>query len=368
MKRITILLITLAFCVISFADQRGVTFEKDGLKYTIASEYIIWHDVADPATGEMKKKSEIRGEVYVSGVTVSDTVVKVPVKVTFPSSYSKSEEDTATYYVLGIGEKAFEGAVLKDLSIPYDLKFIGDEAFRNMTITNGMFIVQPARRMGTNLFEGVNAKVLITGLNIIRNERKTLPIVFDKTFENTENLPEIYISHSSAGVQTNGINKQIFYTVGKNIIDNWLSAKDKADKAREWPTFGTGRLFTFNSENAPYVTIRIRKKFEKTNKDIGMLPPYEYQCWNPYTQKRHVYQEFAINNSIYRGKTDDKYLYFTTDGKPITNIESLLDSSGKDPFGRQVISAEELKEKKSAKEREKNLNKKLNDLKSTFGF
>ena len=32
------------------------------------------------------------------------------------------------------------------------------------------------------------------------------------------------------------------------------------------------------------------------------------------------------------------------------------------------ISAEELKEKKSAKEREKNLNKKLNDLKSTFGF
>ena len=83
----------------------------------------------------------------------------------------------------------------------------------------------------------------------------------------------------------------------------------------------------------------------------------------------HIHiKEFIINNSIYRGKKGNKYYYFTTDGKPITNKETLLDDSGKDPFGLQVISTEELKARKEAKEREKNLNKKLNDLKSTFGF
>lgn len=81
-----------------------------------------------------------------------------------------------------------------------------------------------------------------------------------------------------------------------------------------------------------------------------------------------TYEEFAMNESLYRCGKGGKYSYFTLDGKPITNTESLLDDNGQDPFGLQVRSVEEVKERKAAKERQSNLNRKVNDLKNIFGF
>lgn len=371
MRKTTILLLALASYVISFADQRGVSFEKNGLIYTIASEYIIKRENIGRKSSAPQYTFKNEGEVYVSGVTVSNAVVKIPTRVSFPSSYCRKTEDTATYQVLGIGEKAFENAVLKDLYIPYGLKFIGDEAFLNMEITNGVFVLPPARRMGKNLFRGMKTKVFLTGLEDYKDDRP-IQIFYDKTFEDTENSPEIYIPHSSISTQVDNVDKRIFYTVGRNIIDSWMTGKSKYDKyVRPWSIASSAEPFyiwVLDSSSAPKITIRARKRFEKINKDIDRLPPYEFVYWNTYTQKKDVYQEFVMNNSICRGKKGNEYFYFTTDGKPITNKESLLDDSGKDPFGLQVISAEELQEKKAAKEREKNLNKKLNDLKSTFGF
>lgn len=371
MRKIIIVLLTLTSYVISYADQRGVSFEKDGLIYTIASEYIIKKDSVGRKAGVPRHFFRNEGEVYVSGVTATDTIVKIPTKVSFPSSYCRKTEGTATYQVLGIGERAFENAILKDLYIPYGLKFIGDEAFLNMEITSGVFVLPPARRMGANLFRGMKTKVFMTGLEDYIDSRP-IQIFYDKTFADTENLPEIYIPHSSISTQVENVDKRIFYTVGGDIIDSWMEGKNKYDRyERPWSIASSAEPFnylTFDGTSAPKITIRACKRFEKINKDIDRLPPYEFVCWNTYIQKKDVYQEFVMNHSIYRGKKGNEYFYFTTDGKPITNKESLLDDSGKDPFGLQVISEEELQEKKAAKEREKNLNKKLNDLKSTFGF
>ncbi len=372
MKKAIILLLTIASYVISFADQRGVSFEKDGLIYTIASEYIIKKDSVGRKSGEPRYYFKNRGEVYVSGVTASDEVVRIPTSVSFPTSFCRKTEDNAIYSVLGIGEKAFEGARLKDLIIPYGLKFIGDEAFSNMEITSGVFALPPARRMGKNLFIGMKTKVFLTELEDYIGSRP-IQIYYDKTFEDTESLPEIYIPHSSLSTQLETVDKRIFYTIGENIIKDWMSTKEKVDKnKRPWSIASSSEPCYFwtldNNSSAPKITIRARKRFEKTNKDIDRLPPYEFVCWNTYTQKKDVYQEFVLNNSIYRGRKGNEYFYFTSDGKPITNKESLLDDNGQDPFGLQVISAEELKARKEAREREKNLNKKLKDLKSIFGF
>lgn len=371
MRKTTILLLALASYVISFADQRGVSFEKDGLIYTIASEYIIKKDSVGRKAGEPRYYFKNRGEVYVSGVTVSDEIVRIPTSVSYPTSFCRKTEDTARYSVLGIGEKAFEGARLKDLIIPYGLKFIGNEAFSNMEITSGVFRLPPARRMGANLFSGMKTKVFLTGLEDYI-ENRPIQIYYDKTFENTESLPEIYIPHSSLSAQVENVDKRIFYTIGENIITDWMSTKEEVDKyKRPWSIASSKDPYyyhTCDGIEAPKITIRACKRFEKTNKDIDRLAPYEFMCWNPYIRKKDVYQEFVMNNSIYRGRKGKEYFYFTSDGKPITNKESLLDDSGKDPFGLQVISAEELKARKEAKEREKNLNKKLKDLKSTFGF
>ena len=349
--------------VISNASSRGVSFEKDGLIYTIASEYTIKKDNIGRKSGDPQYIYENGGEVYVSGVTVSDSVVKIPTIVSFYSPYN----DTTSYQVLGIGERAFEGARLKDLIIPYGLKFIGKEAFKNMELASGVLIVPPARRMGANLFDGMKTKVFMTELEDFY-ENRPIQIYFDRTFENTVNLPDIYIPHSSINTQVNNLDKKIFYTVGSDIIDSWMTGKELKKYVRPNTLKLPVQYKTFNNIVTPRIIIIACKNFEKVNRDLDRLPPYEFVCYNTYTNKTDVYQEFIINNSIYRGKKGNKYYYFTTDGKPIINKETLLDDSGKDPFGLQVISAEELKARKEAKEREKNLNKKLNDLKSTFGF
>ena len=370
MRKTIILLLTLTSYVISFADQRGVSFEKDGLIYTIASEYILKKDNVGRKSGDPRYVFQNEGEVYVSGVTATDEIVKIPTQVSFPTSYCRKTEDTARYQVLGIGEKAFENAVLKDLYIPYGLKFIGDEAFLNMEITNGVFVLPLARRMGKNLFRGMKTKVFLTGLEDYKDNRP-IQIFYDKTFEDKDNLPEIYIPHSSISTQVENVDKRIFYTVGLAIIDSWMTGKDydKYERPRSIASSAEPLYFwTFDSPSAPKITIRVCKRFEKINKDIDRLPPYEFVCWNTYTQKKDVYQEFVMNNSIYRGKKGNDYFYFTTDGKPITNKESLLDDSGKDSFGLQVISAEELKARKEAKEREEDIKRKMKDLKKVFGF
>ena len=181
MKKTILLLLSLAACLITYADQRGVSFEKDGLIYTIASEF------------------------------------------------GRKTEDTARYQVMGIGERAFENAMLKDLIIPYGLKFIGKEAFKNMELTSGVLVVPQAKRMGANLFDGMKTNVFITGLED-SYEGKTNQIFFYKTFENTDKLPNIYIPHSSIGTQVNNVDKKIFYTVGNNIIDKWMTGRIKKKK------------------------------------------------------------------------------------------------------------------------------------------
>jgi hypothetical protein len=364
MKRISIILLTLTTCFFSFAEQRGVTFEKDGLVYTIASEYQVWRRVKTDVNWGTKYVIKNEGEVYVSGITTPDSIVKIPAKVSYPTSYCRNVEDTATYQVLGIGESVFEGAVLKDLILPYGLKFIGDRAFSNMTLTSGLFVVHQAKKMGANLFDGMKTKIFSQDLDFLG--------LFDKTFENKENLPEVYTSHQGINLSGISMDKRFFYTIGTNIISRWLSNKTIAD-IRDQPNsialkIDPYYIYTIKDSEGVKIRIRPRKNFEKINSDIDMLPPYEFECRNPYTNKKEVFQEVAINENIFRGKKNNDYFYFTSDGRPLKDIESLLDSSGKDPFGRQVIPVEELKAKKEANEREKKLDKKLNDLKSTFGF
>ena len=124
----------------------------------------------------------------------------------------------------------------------------------------------------------------------------------------------------------------------------------------------------YNENKIQTITFKKCKKYEKTKTDIDMIAPCEYEFWNPYTYEKGVYDEFIMNESLFRLKKGTDYKYYTLDGKPITNTESLIDNDGKDPFGLQVHTPEEVKEKKAAKEREENINRKMKDLKKIFGF
>lgn len=377
MKKIIFLLLSITSCFVAFADQnpRGVVFEKDGLIYTIASEYIVRKANVGRKPGEPEFLVKNEGEVYVTGVTASDKVIMIPTVVSYPTTYCRSKEDTARYNVLGIGEKAFEGARLKDLIIPYGLKFIGDEAFRNIEITNGVLVVPPVRKMKMNIFDGVKSKVLFTELQDTYFQTD-IPIYFDKTFQNTNNLPELYVSHSCIGTYTNNLDKSMFYTIGQNIFDKWvnkswakLMEKTSDCKSNRPKSIGDRYEFrTIPGDKNPKITIKTAKKFEKLKTDIDMLPPHEYECWNTYTHKREIYSEFTMNESIFRLKKGKEYFYFSLDGKPITNKESLIDKSGKDPFGLQVQTEAEVKAKRASNERKENLDNKVNDLKKVLGF
>ena len=376
MRSIIIFLFGLVSCLSAYASQRGVSFEKDGLVYTISSEIIVLEYNIGRKAGEPEYIVVNRGEVYVSGVTVSDSVVKIPTVVSYPSTYCRKDTTVlAQYRVLGIGAKAFEGARLKDLIIPYGLRFIGNEAFHDLEITNGVLAVPPARKMKANIFEGVKSKVLMIELEDTYLQTP-VPIIFEKTFERKDNLPDIYVCHANINTVTTGIDKKIFYTVGKNVYKEWLlrywgeqkSAYNMYRSSLLFVTKEASSFHTFHSDDAPKITFKTARRYDKVGADIDMLPPYEFECRNTYTNSRDTYEEFTMNSSIFRCKKGGKYLYFALDGKPITNIESLLDSSGRDPFGLQVFSKEEIKEKRAAKERESNLNKKVNDLKKAFGF
>lgn len=369
MRKVILLLLSLVFSLSVFADKRGTTFEKDGLVYTIASEYVLKKNSI--YRNDTLTKNE--GEVYVTGVTVSDCVVVIPPVVTFPSSFGRKDTVEARYNVRGIGTRAFEGARLKDLVIPSDLKFIGEEAFRNMEITNGTLVMPPARIMKANIFDGLKAKVLLLSLKVEKS-----PIKIENTFQNKENLPEIYIPHSCYGEQVKGLDKKVFYTVGKNICRDWTQKARTIylDQMKYHQYYSSSiashaadaNFITFEGNVTPKFVVRTAKNYPKVGSDIDMLTPYEYDCRNPYTNQRETYQEFTMNKTLYRCRKGDVYLYFTLDGKPITNTESLIDDSGQDPFGLQVRSVEKVKTRKAAKARETNLNKKMNDLKRMFGF
>lgn len=371
MKKFILLLISIASCFIASADQRGVSFEKDGLIYTIASEYVVRKRVVGRKATDPEYKIVNEGEVYVSGVTASNTVVTIPTEVYFPTTYCRSKVDTAKYNVLGIGEKAFEGATLTDLIIPHGLRFIGNEAFRNLKITNGVLVVPPTRRIKANVFDDMRSKVLITELEYSYGSNM-IPIQFYKTFENTDRLPEIYVRHNIYGAPIENIDKRLLYTIGNNIFNEWTkNMSQRSKRPSTIMSLGRNGLFTFSTFSGvktPTITMRAVKRYDKTGTDIDQIAPYEFICWNSYTQKREVFSEFAMNESIFRLKKDDTYLYFSLDGKPITDTESLIDSSGRDPFGFQVHSTEEMKAKNGAKERANNLNKKIKDLKNVFGF
>lgn len=379
MKKIILLLLSFAFCLLVSADRRGETFEKDGLIYTIASECVFRNYKNDTSMPEsITHSSRIRneGDVYVSGITFSnsDSVLTIPPVVYFPSTFNRKDTTMARYNVLGIGEKAFKGAKLKDIVIPNGLKFIGNEAFQNMELSGDLLVVPSVGVIKENVFDGVKAKVLFVG------DSK-----FEETFKKTDNLPDFYVIHSS------GIMNNIFYSIGKNVYGKWISENElysrrwarvsKSTLSRNPEFFDIHQLEPENRGKqkviAPKFKIRQAKKFEKVGSDIDMLPPYEYESRNSYTGKRDVFQDFTMDGvfnvdipegNLYRCRKDTVYFYFTNDGKPITDKESLIDDNGKDPFGLQVHSPEEMKAKKASKEREQNLNKKVNTLKNMFGF
>lgn len=379
MRKIIFLLLSLVSCSIAYADPRGETFEKDGVVYTIASEYFCRVVDEGSSNGEKNNKKDSivvinGGEVFVTGVTVSDSVVVIPPYVEFFSTFCKKDLAKTTYNVLGIGERAFEGARLKALVLPYGLKFIGKAAFRNMELSCGVLALPPVRILRADVFDGLKAKVVFLQLEDQIGQNK-IPIIFDKTFQITDNLPEFYVSHSEYNVQTNGLDKRNLYTIGKNVFNKWVGEsytflREFIPRSTSITSSATGKLVfgTCGGISAPSITIQPVRKYQKVGSDIDMLLPYEYVCRNPFTNQTDTYEEFTMNVSLFRCKKGDKYYYFTLDGKPITNTESLIDDLGQDPFGLQVRSLEEVKAKKVSKERESNLNEKVKDLKNLFGF
>lgn len=371
MRKILLLLLTIGSCLSSLADSRGVSFEKDGLVYIIASEYILNVPNVGRAKGEPEFKILHEGEVYVSGVTVSDCDLVIPRVVSFASNYCSKDTVTCKYNVLGIGAKAFAGARLKSLVIPYGLKFIGDEAFRNMEVTGGVLVVPPTRRIKADVFDGVKGKVFFADF-VDRGVKNAFPTKFENTFRNSDVLPELYTSHYGYFSNAYGVTKTIFYTVGANVYNQWVpdsvGNESYNEKYRSVSIAGSERasFVTYGAKDAPKVTVRSAKSFPTTGLDIDLFAPYEYECRNSYTHQKEIYQEFILNGTLFRGKKGKDYYYFTLDGKPITDKESLLDSDGQDPFGLQVVSPEEIKAKREAKEREKILNNKMNSLKMMF--
>ena len=377
MRNVLIILFMLLSCLPAVADQRGVSFEKDGLVYVIASETIVW--TCDRNVGAWKIGNV--GEVYVSGVTVSDSVVTIPPMVYYPSNFCRKDTTVeAEYRVLGIGENAFAGARLKKLVIPYGLRFFGNGAFRDLEITDGVLVVPPVRKMKANVFDGVKSKVLLLG---VISYGAPLPVA-EKTFDNTNLLPDFYVRHGDRNLIVTSLDRRLLYTIGRTVYSDWLRNAwgpiySSSDLDFRY-TYRNNRSFSL--ENYSFQTVlgdvrktpkivckyKSHKRFARVGTDIDMMPPCEFACKNPYTNAMDVYDEFAMNESLFRCKKGAKYFYFALDGKPVTNVESLLDSSGRDPFGLQVRSEEEVKERNEAKQRETDLNKKVDDLKKVFGF
>lgn len=387
MKKILLLLLAFASYIITYADRRGTTFEQNGLIYTIGSEYVtrnyhIESNIYTDCFGNKQKidpnapdtfihgshKLKLEGNVYVSGITFSDedSIVTIPSVVYFvfdsKSKDSVSIRKLCRYIVLGIGEKAFEGAKLKDLVIPNGLKFIGDEAFRNMELTNGILFVPPVDKMKANVFDGVKAKVFLLGDSKYVN-----------TFQNTEALPEFYTFHSNRGALPQGFG----YSVGNNIYNEWATDYNNQRNRLKWESslrvyndiFDTDPEIRANEKIiVPKFIIKQSKKYEKSGTDLDEFPPYEYECNNPYTRKRDTYQEFIMDNTLFRCRKDTVYYYFTLDGKPITDKESLINDMGCDPFGLQVRSPEEMKAKNAAKKKEQNLRNEFYNFKNVLGF
>lgn len=381
MRNGLIILFVLLSCLPAVADQRGVSFEKDGLVYVISSETV------QPRWVQSERKMIIKnvGEVYVSGVTVSDSSVTIPSVVKYPSTYCRKDTTVmAEYSVMGIGAGAFRGARLKNLIIPIGLRFIGDEAFRDLEVTCGLLPVPPARRVKRNVFEGMKSKVLLLSFFDVNGDDNVItPIVYENTFENKENLPEFYTLHEDRNLYVSaGMDRRLLYTIGNNIWTDWLRRSWGADFYEAFRlsrsrfkdmtvnfNYVVGSFGTLQG-TSPKITCKYKSfnKYERVGSDIDMLPLLEFACMNTYTGKKETYDEFVMNETLFRCKKGDKYSYFTLDGKPITDTESLLDASGRDPFGLQVRTKEEVKEKNAAKERENNLNKKVDDLKKAFGF
>ena len=221
--------------------------------------------------------------------------------------------------------------------------------------------------------------LLLYSRNVNINDDAPLMIYFENTFENKEDLPDFYVVHGDRNAVPVGMDRRLLYTIGKNVWVDWLRNSWGKDFYDRMLMFGVFRYEAVNAyygfrtlggNSAPQITCKYKSsnKYEKVGTDIDMLPMPEFVCMNFYTGKKDTYDEFVMNETLFRCKKGEKYSYFTLDGKPITDTESLLDASGRDPFGLQVRTKEEVKEKNAAKERENNLNKKVDDLKKAFGF
>ncbi len=366
-------------------NRRGEVFEHNGVIYTISSIYNMveaghWNvsKDKDKGTGSLKRTDlnglfcNRYGEVIVSGVTTQNVDVIINPTFTTTTDYDSNKQELIVFTVIGIADKAFENVSLRNLILPTGMKYVGKEAFKGMKITSdeGTFFFPLQKRVLADAFDGLKAKLFLI-YELYKEDCN-----YDKTFRNTDLLPEIYVHHNYAVV---GLDRKYFYTVGteyqemwspkltgERTLDDFAASDDSKYQSGSVTYLGDKIRFKTLGENTTSPTFNIRKarKFNKTNTCLDIFAPYEYSCYNPYTSQQDVYSEFVMNNTMYRVKKGKDYLYFTLDGKPITDKKSLTDKSGKDPFGTMILNDEEVKAKKS----NQNLNNSVNNLRNQLGF
>ncbi|MCQ2199969.1 MAG: hypothetical protein MJZ19_09665 [Paludibacteraceae bacterium] len=366
-------------------NRRGEKFEHNGVIYTISSIYNMveaghWEVKYDSTLGTATAKREginglycnRYGEVIVSGVSAQHVDVVINPKFVTKTNYDSNKEEPIIFTVIGIEDNAFEKTSLRNLILPTGMKHVGKEAFKEMEITSeqGTFFFPLQKRVLADAFDGLKARLFLT-FEFYKEDCH-----YDKTFRNTDLLPEIYVHHNNSGHAVEGLDRKLLYSVGSEYQEKWTPDVDKKSdiKTTDVTKYQRGAVsylgdkvrFKTLGENTVSPTFNIRKarKFNKTNTCLDIFAPYEYSCYNPYTSQQDVYSEFVMNNNMYRVKKGKEYLYFTLDGKPITDKKSLTDRNGKDPFGTQILNDDEMKAKKNTQ----NLNNSVNNLRNQLGF
>ncbi len=333
MKRILLLFISLAVSALAFA-YRGEVIKYNGVVYTVMSEY----NLREESYNENTKKTSVEcgryGEVYVSGVTTSNVNLVIKPEIKIKTTRDSKKPVFATFTVVGIGDKAFEGAKLQNLILPNNMRFIGNEAFKNMELSAGIFFLPTAKRIMKDAFDGMKAKLFILDMG---------GCGFENTFQNKDLIPEIYVPHSHYTLTAPGLDKKLLYTVGDKILAVLLP-KDSLRKnmENEVEYLSDKTMFKTLGDNAlsPAFNIRKAKRFVKIGSNLDLMAPFEYACFNPATGEQNVYSEFVMNNSIFRVRKDKEYQYFTLDGKPVADVSAYIDSKGQDPFGFQYAADE----------------------------
>lgn len=326
MKKIILLFINVAIATLAFA-YRGETIEYKGVIYTVVSECNLRTETYNEGAKKNIVECKRYGEVYVSEIRVSDIDLVIDPVIKVNTKKDSKKPVVTEYSVVGVGDKAFMNAKLTNLILPNNMRFIGNEAFKNMEITEGTFFLPKTKRVLRDAFDGLKARLFILNLN---------DCGFENTFQNIDQLPEIYVRHNHYSITVNGLNKKLIYSVGDKIVQEWLPKESLQEKMdAEVSYIGDKTMFKTLGDNtvSPAFNIRKSKRFDKIGSNVDMVAPFEYACYNPYTTEQDVYSEFVMNTLVYRVKKGDEYLYFNLDGRPVVDVSSILDNKGQDPFG-----------------------------------